>query len=316
MVLLLGGVFAGTACAGGMAGSASRATSSKVDGDSAAIRAVAQERTGDGLTRGALGVTPFRVVTADQRLSALGFALADLLVTDLSRSAQLQLVERARLGDVLRELDLGKTGRVDSTSAPRVGRLVRARRLVLGSVDTMPNGDVRMSARIADVESGLLEQALDGRAPLANILAAEKTVAFRLFDALGVTLTPAERARVAAVPQTSLESLTAYGRGVQAELAGDRRRALEEFERSLRFSPGFEAASQRVADLNAATRASANAPSLLPGVREINAPELGTIDRLNRPLDFVTSLTRPSGGASDPSFPSTVVTVVVTVRRP
>ncbi len=316
MVLLLGGVLAASGCASRGAGGASRAAVSTVAGDSLAMRAAAQERGADSTNRGALGVTPFSVVSTDERLAALGFALADLLVTDLSRSSQLQLVERSRLGDVLRELELNKNGRVDSTSAPRVGRLVRARRLVLGSIDALPNGELRMSARIADVESGVLEQALDGRAPLANILAAEKTVAFRLFDALGVTLTPAERARVEAVPQTNLESLSAYGRGVQAELAGDRRRALEEYERSMRYAPGFEAASERVADLRAAARAAVNAPSLLPGVREISAPELGTIDRLNRPLDFITSLTRPSGGASDPSFPSTVVTVVVTVRRP
>ena len=114
----------------------------------------------------------------------------------------------------------------------------------------------------------------------------------------------------------NIESLDAYGRGVQAELAGNRRRALEEFERALRISPQFEAAVDRAGQLKANARSQANAPSLIPGVREINAPEAGTVDRLNRPLDIITSLTRPSGGASDPSFPSTVVTVVLTVRRP
>ena len=275
-----------------------------------------REQGGGAAARGALGVTPFRLSTSDARLTALGYALADLLVTDLSRSSQLQLVERSRLGDVLRELDLTKSGRVDSASAPRVGQLLKARRLVLGTIDTMPNGDLRLSARIADVESGVLEEAVDARAPLADVLAAEKAVAFRLFDALGVTLTPAERARIESRSVANLASLSAYGRGVQAELVGDRRRALDEFARALRITPTFDAAGERVTQLKTIARSSVNAPTLLPGVREINAPETGTVDRLNRPLDFITSLTRPSGGASDPSFPSTVVTVVVTVRRP
>lgn len=302
------------ACASGSA--ASGRVSTRVAVDSAAASAMQREQGGGAAARGALGVTPFRLSSSDARLTALGYALADLLVTDLSRSSQLQLVERSRLGDVLRELDLAKSGRVDSASAPRVGQLLKARRLVLGTIDTMPNGDLRLSARIADVETGVLEQAFDARAPLADVLSAEKAIAFRLFEALGVTLTPAERARIESRPGTSLASLTAYGRGVQAELAGDRRRALDEFERALRLAPTFDAAGERATQLRAVARASVSAPTLLPGVREINAPEAGTVDRLNRPLDFITSLTRPSGGASDPSFPSTVVTVVVTVRRP
>ena len=308
LVVLLGACSSGTVATGGVR--------TRVAIDSAAASAIRREQGGGAAARGTLGVTPFRLSTSDARLTALGYALADLLVTDLSRSSQLQLVERSRLGEVLRELDLTKSGRVDSTSAPRVGQLLKARRLVLGTIDTMPNGELRLSARIADVESGVLEQAVDARAPLADVLAAEKAVAFRLFDALGVTLTPAERARIESRPATNLASLSAYGRGVQAELAGDRRRALDEFERALRITPAFDAAGERASQLKTLARSSVNAPTLLPGVREINAPEAGTVDRLNRPLDFITSLTRPSGGASDPSFPSTVVTVLVTVRRP
>ncbi|MEP7344507.1 MAG: CsgG/HfaB family protein, partial [Gemmatimonadaceae bacterium] len=82
--------------------------------DSAAAAAIARERGTSASTGQSLGVTPFRLTSSDATLTALGYALADLLTTDLSRSAQLQLVERARLGEVLRELDLVKSGRVDS----------------------------------------------------------------------------------------------------------------------------------------------------------------------------------------------------------
>ncbi len=301
------------ACAS--AGPRTPAVTSRVAIDSASAAALARER-GAGAAAGTVGVTPFRLSSNDARLTSLGFALSDLLVTDLSRSAQLQLVERSRLSEVLRELDLTKTGRVDSSTAPRVGQLLRARRLVLGALDTLPSGELRLSARVADVETGELESALDARASFADILAAEKAVAFRLFEALGVTLTPAERARIEDRPAVGLASLTAYGRGVQAELAGDRRRAIQEFEQASRLTPTFQAAGDRASQLKSIARAAAVPPALLPGVRAINAPETGTIDRLNRPLDFITSLTRPSGGVGDPSFPSTVVTVVVTIRRP
>ncbi|MCC6245659.1 MAG: hypothetical protein IT353_22700 [Gemmatimonadaceae bacterium] len=278
--------------------------------------ALAAERGGGPVASSAIGVLPFQLLSKNDGLSPLGFALADLLTTDLSRSKNVMLVERSRLSDVLRELDLARSGRVDSASAPRVGKLVRARRLILGSVDTINRGDIRLSVRVADVESGALDASLDARAPLADILAAEKALAFRLFDALGVALTPAERASVEAYPTTSLAALTAYGRGVQADVMGDRRRAIDEFERALVVDPNFGLARQRAATVRSAAQRSAEAPSLSPGIRSITAPISGTVDRVNRPIDIITSLSRPLAGPGDPSFPSTVVTVVITVTRP
>ncbi len=277
--------------------------------------ALARELSGGPTTSSAIGVLPFQLLAKDDELSALGFALADLLTTDLSRSARISLVERSRLSDVLRELDLARTGRVDSASAPRVGKLVRARRLVLGSVDTL-KGELRLRVRVADVETGALDVSLDASAPLTDVLAAEKRLALRLFESLGVTLTPAERAAVDAYPTTSLPALTAYGRGVQADARGDHRRAVDEFERALVVDPGFSQARTRAAGARVDGRRSAEGPSIAPGIRSINAPIAGTVDRVNRPIDVITSLSRPLAGPGDPSFPSTIVTVVITVTRP
>lgn len=284
--------------------------------DSSLAAAVAREQAGGTTLSSAIGIPPFQLLSKNDGLSALGFAIADLLTTDLARSPRVTLVERSRLSDILRELDLVRTGRIDSSSAPRVGKLLRARRLVLGSVDTMGRGEIRLSLRLADVESGGLDAALDARAPLNDVLVAEKALAFRLFDMLGVVLTPAERAAIDARPATSVAALTAYGRGVQAELSGDRRRAIDEFEKALTVDPSFQSARDRADQVKSDVRRSADAPAVMPGVRTINAPISGTVDRVNRPIDLITSLSRPLGGPGDPSFPSTIVTVVVTVTRP
>jgi TolB-like protein len=284
--------------------------------DSSLAAAIAREQAGGSTASSAIGIPPFQLLSKNDGLSALGFAIADMLTTDLARSPRVTLVERSRLSEVLRELDLVRTGRIDSSTAPRVGKLLRARRLVLGSVDTMGRGELRLSLRLADVESGVLDASLDARAPLNDVLLAEKALAFRVFDLLGVVLTPAERAAIEARPATSVAALTAYGRGVQAELSGDRRRAVDEFEKALTVDPSFQTARDRANQVKADARRSADAPAVMPGVRTINAPISGTVDRVNHPIDLITSLSRPVGGPGDPSFPSTIVTVVVTVTRP
>ena len=51
-------------------------------------------------------------------------------------------------------------------------------------------------------------------------------------------------------------------------------------------------------------------------VRAVDAAVAGTLDRLNRPLDLLTTVVRSAGSAGDPSFPSTIATVVIRVTRP
>ncbi len=282
--------------------------------DSAALAA---ERGAGMIGQRALGVPPFAVNGRDTKLTPLSYALADLLATDLSRSAQLTLVERTRLGDVLRELDLATSGRVDPATAPRVGRLIGARRLVIGAVDELPgDGGLRLGVRLADVEQGTVAQAIDAQAPLADILAAEKALAFRIFDALGVVLTPAERAAVEQRPTNDLAALLAYGAGVQAEYRGDFRTAASEYRRAQRLDPSFAGASRRAQDVRARAETGVTEPIGMPGLRSRDAAVGTTIDRLNRPLDMITGVTRNTGGVGDPSFPATTATVLITVNRP
>ena len=287
----------------------------------AVAAAVARERARTSIagTEGVLGIPPFAVAFRDTTLAPLGFALADMLATDLSRSARVRLVERTRLGEVLRELDLAASGRVDSATAPRVGRLLQARRLLVGSVGTVGdrNATLRLGVRVADVPTGVLAQTIDAQAPLDDLFAAEKALALRLFDVLGITLAPSERAAVEERPTANLLALLAYGRGVQRQLEGDFRGARDEFRRAERLDPNFRAARERAAQARALSESGATgSPVSVPGVRAVDAAVAGTLDRLNRPLDLLTSVVRSAGSAGDPAFPSTIATVVIRVTRP
>ncbi len=305
---------AAAGCAGGR-GSAGQAPSPQADSLAAATIAAERGRAPAAVERvRTVAVPPFRPPSGDTLLAPIAHALADFLATDLSRSPRLQLVERARLGEVLRELALVEGGRVDSATAPRLGRLLATRELLLGALDTLPGGDLRLTVRVADVATGLLREAIDARAPVGDILAAEKALAFRLFEALGVSLSPAERARVEERPTSSGAALLAYGRGVQAELAGDPRAAAREYLRASRVDPGFRLAGERASLLT--RRLGVTASALVPELRGLDAPVMGVVDRLNRPLDLITTQSRPVHGPGDPAFPTTLVTVVIIIQRP
>jgi curli biogenesis system outer membrane secretion channel CsgG len=66
--------------------------------------------------------------------SSVGWDLSDMLTNELADTGKFRVVERAKLQHVLREQDLGASGRVARGTAARVGKLTGARYLIMGSV--------------------------------------------------------------------------------------------------------------------------------------------------------------------------------------
>lgn len=270
-----------------------------------ARRAIASERAiaRDSLPSRTIGVPPLRVHAADTTLAPLGYGLADMLMTDLARSGQLQIVDRLRMDALLRELKLAQAGLVDPATAPRVGRLVRARRLVLGDITQVPGGQIGIDARVADVRSSQVRPAVRAAARLDDIFRAEKELAYRLLAEMGITLTPAERAAVEQRPTASIAAFLAYSRGVRYEVFGRFDDAAREYEAAARIDPGFVDASLRARD--ARRRVHLSAAIATAGAAAF------TLARVNAPIGYAPS--RIGGGIAEPSFPSQTVTVLITI---
>jgi TolB-like protein len=233
-------------------------TPSPADAEAAARAAISAERTIDPtrIPDRAVGVPPMAVTASDTTLSALGYGLSDLLATDLARSSRLTVVERLQLDAVLRELNLAKSGAVDTATAPRVGRIIGARRLVIGGVRQLPGGDVQITAQVADVVTHRVATAVSARAPLSRIFEAEAQLALQIFNALGITLTPAERVAIEQAPTRNVAALLAYSRGVREESYGRYGAAVQQYRAALAADPNFSEASLRMSNLGGAVATS------------------------------------------------------------
>lgn len=254
--------------------------------DATARQAIAAEaaRASVALPERTIAVTPFAVAVRDSTLANLGYGLADLLSTDLARSRQLVVVDRLGLDATLRELQLVESGRVDPETAPRVGRLVGARHLVVGALRQPDGATLGIQARVADVATSQVQGALDATASLDAVLDAQKAIAFRLFDELGVTLSPAERARIEQRPTQNLAALVAYGNGVRYELEGRLDDAASAYLGALRQDPAFQQAAARL-------------DGVRPGYLALGRALDGAANRLNASA-FLPTL----GTAVDPAF--------------
>ena len=248
------------------------------DADKAAKAALEGENRLDAgkIPARTLAVLPFGVAANDTLLKPLGFGLADLLMGDLSASPEIRLVERVQTNAMLRELNLVDEGVTDPRTAPRVGRLVGARRLLIGEASRADASTVRLSARVVDVIGGTVQDLVSADAPIDRIIDAEKALALLVFERLGITLSPAQRARVEKRQTPQLAALVAYGRGIQAEAKGDAAGSVAAFEEASRLDAAFTAArtqgSVAAGPASSAQRASNVARVLDLASQAVNAP--------------------------------------------
>lgn len=280
--------------------------------DSAVRAAMARESAIDPRTfpETTVGVTPFRVTTSDTTLLVLGYGLADILITDLARAGRLRVVDRLRVDALMRELALAESGRVDSATAPRAGRLLGARRLVMGSLTTDPRGPARLDGRVGDVLTGRVTGTPASRAPIDAILDAEKTLVFSLFQTLGVTLTPAERSLVEQRPTRSLAALLAYSRGVRAEQLKDFRGARNGYRAALQVDPAFGGAQQRLGLIEAWLAEVNPAPSGV-GTAFMNPAGILAVEGVNR------SVAPDLFGSTEPAFRQRLAaTLILIIQLP
>lgn len=192
-----------------------------------------------------VAVMPFTFSGSDSTYAPLGRGLAELVLSDLSNVGRLRVVERIRLQALLDELELGLSDAVASGTAPRVGSLLGAGRLVGGSISVKEDEELRINTSVVRLE-GTVESPDDGvtEGPIEDYYRLTNEIVFGLVDRFGIALTAEERAAIEQVPTRNLQAFLAYSRGLLSEDQGNFRRAARQFEQAAREDPSFQSAAE------------------------------------------------------------------------
>ena len=199
--------------------------------------------SGGGRSPRIVAVFPLAYQGTSEQYAPLGRGLSEMMLVDLAKIHRLRLVERIRLQALLDELKLAQTDYVDPKTAPRVGRLLGAGRLVGGSY-SVSGEELRLDVALTEEESRLPHMVSRAGA-LDRLFQIEKELVFRVIEALGVELTPEERRGIETVPTENLQAFLAYSRGLAREDAGQFAQAFDAYKRAAALDPDFEAAAER-----------------------------------------------------------------------
>jgi len=219
----------------------------RTQAEQTARQALASEST---LTRlppepSTLAVLPVTISAGgDSTFQPLSRGLAELITSDLALIRTLRLLERVQIGALLDELKLGQSQRGDPNSAARVGRMLRAERMVQGVASITPDGPVRLTASVVRGD-GTVRSGAEANGTFRGLLDLEKQLVFSLAGQLGIQLTEAERQRILRQGPRNLAAFLAYSQGLDALARGDYRAAAAAFSAAVRADPSFQEAQQQ-----------------------------------------------------------------------
>ena len=199
--------------------------------------------TGEASPR-TVAVFPFAYLGQDPRFEPLGRGLGEMVTVDLASLPELQVVERARLQTLLDELAFAQSEAFDPASTPRVGRLLRAGRVVGGQFD-VSDETLRIDAALWDWEAEPLPELATRADALDRLFDLKREIVLALAEALGVSLTAEERDRIAEAPTRNVQAFLLYARGLQDEDAGRFGAAAEHYRQAARLDAGFRQAAER-----------------------------------------------------------------------
>lgn len=218
------------------------------------------ELAGDSVDPGVVAVLPVAVLgDVEGQYASLSGALAQMLISDLSVLERLRLVERIQLQALLDELEFSGTGRVDAATAARAGRLVRAQRLVQGTI-VVSRSTVRLEAALVGA-GGERADVQDAAGSLRSLLELEKELALSLAERLAGPLTPAERQRILDNGPTSVDAFLRWADGLVLEDRGDFAAAANAYRAAARIDPGFVEAREQATAAAAAVTVIGRSPS-------------------------------------------------------
>ena len=211
-----------------------------------ALDALANESqitTGD-LSDQCIAVLYFKNLGKTRKLDPIQKGLADMVITDLSQVNSLDVVERARLQKLLQEMEMGQTGIVDVSTAPRVGKLLGASRIVQGSFLELSRNRLRIDAGVASLKSSQKNRNKRVQGELGKFYRLEKDLVFQVIDQMNIDLTQAERDAIEIIPTENLLAFMAYCKGLDLEDQGKYEEAAEAYQEALELDPNFKKAAE------------------------------------------------------------------------
>ncbi len=179
-----------------------------------------------------------------EKYASLSSGLAEILITELSQISSLQVVERKKINEIIKEMQLVQSGLVSEETGVQVGRLVGAKYLVFGSFMVIKK-KVRVDTRIVEVETGLTVKATQVTKDVSKMFEIIQALTENILTDLNIALS-AQEENLLASGETSNEVIELFSEGLAFEEANDLLKAKEHYVKAFKLDEKFVPVRKRL----------------------------------------------------------------------
>jgi tetratricopeptide (TPR) repeat protein len=177
-----------------------------------------------------------------RNLDPLQKGIADMMITDFSKVHSVRVVERVRLQKLMEELNFGESDLVDERTAPRMGKLLGAFRLVKGTYFDLTSEKLRIDALVAQTKSGQIDGTTDISGDMKQFFRLEKELVFKILGELKISITNEEREAILEIATENFFAFLQYSQGIDYEDKGMYDQAVQSYSAAVQSDPNFSQA--------------------------------------------------------------------------
>jgi len=178
--------------------------------------------------------------TGQSDYDPLGRGISSMMISDLSSVKGIQLVERERMQDLIKEIDAQHTSYFDSTTSVRAGKLIGAEYVVVGAIASVKK-QMRIDTRVVRVETGEIVKTAQVTGDEDKFFDLEQKLADRLVDGLGIALSPEEQQALAAQEKadsvSAVSTMIEYSKALASYDRGEYVDALQQMAPAMKHAP-------------------------------------------------------------------------------
>ncbi len=205
-----------------------------------------QELSLQNVSDSTMAVFPLIYQGINKDYAPLSRGFSEMVSIDLAKLKDVTVLERVRIQAVLDELKLSQSAEVDQSTAPRVGKILKAGTIVSGDYDVTDNGDFKINLGSWIVETSQRKSWVNKTGSLKDLFVLQKQVVFAFLQENGFQLTQEEKENIAYIPTQNLEAFLAYSKGLQEEDAGNYQQSEGFFNQATQLDPHFQDAGNKL----------------------------------------------------------------------
>jgi TolB-like protein len=185
-----------------------------------------------------IAISYFDNTTSNSKYNSLSKGIADMLITDLSKVRDVDIVEREKLEELIKEIKLGNSSYFDQSTAQKLGKGLGASSILTGAFYIL-DGNLRIDARLINVGSGKVIAADEVTGSTGDFFSLHKKLVKLLVESLKMDYNSKNQSLIDYDNKIELTAVVNYSNAIAFADNGLEENASDVLESTLKQYPEF-----------------------------------------------------------------------------